>query len=55
MSDTMNTAAQPEESTPSGSRTLWGDAWARLRKNKLAMIGAAWIIFVILIAVTADL
>ncbi len=55
MSDTMNTAAQPEESTPSGSRTLWGDAWARLRKNKLAMIGAAWIILVILIAVTADL
>ena len=37
------------------SRTLWGDAWARLRKNKLAMIGAAWIIFVILVAVTADL
>lgn len=55
MSDTMNTTAQPEESASSSSRTLWGDAWARLRKNKLAMIGAAWIIFVILVAVTADL
>nr|WP_075576853.1 ABC transporter permease [Olsenella timonensis] len=55
MSDTMNTTAQSEESAPSSSRTLWGDAWARLRKNKLAMIGAAWIIFVILVAVTADL
>ena len=31
------------------------DAWRRLRKNKLAMAGLVWIIFIILIAVTADL
>lgn len=44
---------QAEASKP--SRTLWSDAWNRLRKNKLALIGAAWIIFVIVVAVTADL
>lgn len=37
------------------SRTLWGDAWKRLRKNKLAIIAAAWIVFVALVAITADL
>ena len=30
---------QVEASKP--SRTLWSDAWNRLRKNKLALIGAA--------------
>lgn len=55
------TPATPEATEASGqeqsqqSRTLWGDAWARLRKNKLAMIGAAWILFVVIVAVTADL
>lgn len=44
---------QVEASKP--SRTLWSDAWNRLCKNKLALIGAAWIIFVIVVAVTADL
>ena len=37
------------------SRTLWGDAFARLKKNKLAIIAAIWILLIILIAVTADL
>ncbi len=37
------------------SRTLWGDAWGRLKKNKLAIVAAIWIIFIILVAVTADL
>ena len=37
------------------SRTLWSDAFARLRKNKLAIIGAVWIIFVALVAITVDL
>lgn len=36
-------------------RTLRTDAWRRVRKNKLAMMGATWIIFMILVAVTADL
>ena len=37
------------------SRTLWGDAWGRLKRNKLAMAGAIWIIFMLLVAITADL
>jgi peptide/nickel transport system permease protein len=36
-------------------RTLRGDAWRRLRKNKLALAGLIWIIIVILVAATADL
>jgi len=37
------------------SRTLWGDAWYRLRKNKLAVVALFWIALVIFCAVTADL
>ena len=37
------------------SRTLWGDAWGRLKRNKLAMAGAIWILFMLLVAITADL
>lgn len=37
------------------SRTLWGDAFKRLKKNKLALVGAIWILIVIICAVTADL
>ena len=34
-------------SAPAKSRTLWGDAFKRLRKNKLAVIGVCWIIIVV--------
>lgn len=44
-----------KEKKASASRTLWGDAWKRLRKNKLAIIGACWILFVAMLAITADL
>lgn len=37
------------------SRTLWGDALRRLRRNKLAMAGLTWVTFMVLIAVSADL
>ena len=37
------------------SRTLWGDAWHRLRKNKLAIAGLTWIVFVVLVTASADL
>ena len=37
------------------SRTLWGDAFGRLKKNKLAVVAAIWILFIILVAATADL
>jgi peptide/nickel transport system permease protein len=37
------------------SRTLWGDAWRRLRRNKLAIAGLVWITLVVMMTVTADL
>lgn len=37
------------------SRTLWGDAWYRLRRNKMAIAALIWIVFVIVIALSADL
>ena len=57
-----NEAAQEDASAdakagavPQKSRTLWGDAWKRLRRNKLAMIGLIWIIIMVVIALSADL
>ncbi len=40
---------------PTASRTLWGDAWRRLRRNKLAMAGLIWAIMIIVVALSADL
>lgn len=37
------------------SRTLWGDAWYRLRRNKLAIVALIWLIVISFAAVTADL
>jgi len=37
------------------SRTLWGDAWRRLRRNKLATAGLIWIALVVAMTITADL
>ena len=48
------TAPEANEATRP-SRTLWGDAWGRLKRNKLAMAGAIWILFMLLVAITADL
>lgn len=36
-------------------RTLWGDAFRRLRKNKLAMIGLVWLLIVVIGTFSADL
>jgi peptide/nickel transport system permease protein len=36
-------------------RTLRADAWRRLRKNKLALVALAWIVFVAVIAISASL
>ena len=45
------------KATDSGAptRTLWDDAFKRLRKNRLAMFALVWILLVVLVAVTADL
>jgi peptide/nickel transport system permease protein len=39
----------------SAERTLWGDAWYRLLRNKLAVVALVWIAIVVLAALTADL
>jgi len=36
------------------NRTLWGDASRRLRKNKLAVFGFCWILFMVIVALSAD-
>jgi peptide/nickel transport system permease protein len=46
--------SQPEEVEVRG-RTLRADAWRRLRKNKLAVAGLAWIVIIIVIATSAGL
>jgi peptide/nickel transport system permease protein len=37
------------------SRTLWGDALRRLRRNRLAMVSVVWILIISFIAITAGL
>jgi ABC-type dipeptide/oligopeptide/nickel transport system permease subunit len=37
------------------TRTLWGDAWYRLRRNRLAFIAFVWIVIITVAAVTAPL
>jgi len=52
----MTTAEMTASEAPAApGRTLWGDAWSRLRKNRLAILGLGWILVVVLMAVTADL
>jgi ABC-type dipeptide/oligopeptide/nickel transport system permease subunit len=36
-------------------RTLWGDAWYRLRRNRMALVSLIWVCIVIVAALTADL
>ena len=52
MTDAQATAGTVSNAKP---RTLWGDAWRRLRKNKLAVIALGYILIIALAAVTADL
>lgn len=43
-----------EEHVEHETRTLWGDAWYRLRRNKLALFALGWIVVVAIAAITAD-
>ncbi|MCI5107336.1 MAG: ABC transporter permease [Pseudomonadales bacterium] len=52
MSETTQTLTESAEAMPRGV-SLWQDAWVRLRKNKLAMIGLGILGFVIVICVLA--
>ena len=48
-------SAEKDVKSGAASRTLWSDAWKRLKRNKLAMAGLVWIILMVLVALTADL
>ena len=37
------------------TRTLWADALRRLLKNKMAVVAFFWIVFIVLVALSADL
>ena len=44
--------AAPEQGRPTSS--LWSDAWRRLRRNRAALAGLAFIIFLFFVAIFAD-
>ena len=46
---------QSEQDAARASRTLWGDALYRLRRNKLAVAAISWLVILTICAVTADL
>jgi oligopeptide transport system permease protein len=46
----MNTPAITERSNAERGTSLWQDAWIRLRKNKLAVLGLAILVFFIIVA-----
>lgn len=50
-------SAPQEGSEPASAptRTMWGDAWRRLSRNRLAIASVIWIAFMLVIALTADL
>ena len=46
----MNTVSSPAFAAVEQGSSLWHDAWLRLRKNKLALLGGAVLLFMIVIA-----
>jgi oligopeptide transport system permease protein len=50
MSTALTTAAAPETELVHGS-SLWSDAWFRLKKNRLALFGLGFFLFIICICV----
>ncbi|MDA8678697.1 ABC transporter permease [Luminiphilus sp.] len=46
----MNTVSSPAFDEVEQGSSLWHDAWLRLRKNKLALLGGAVLLFMIVIA-----
>lgn len=54
MSPVRDTGIQPlEMSRP--SRSLWSDAWRRLRRNRMAMLGLCYLAFLAVVALAAPL
>jgi oligopeptide transport system permease protein len=58
MSTTAPTIADLREQTFTNTRaprSLWSDAWRRLRRNKMAMVGLAYLAFLSVVAIFAPL
>ena len=52
---TASQTAAYDALSASPSRTLLGDAWRRLSKNKLAIVAIVWIVVMVVAAISADL
>jgi peptide/nickel transport system permease protein/oligopeptide transport system permease protein len=50
-----NDAVADRHDNDAAGRTLWGDAWRRLRRNRLALIALIWLVLMVTAAVSADL
>ena len=46
----MNTISPPAFDAIEQGSSLWHDAWLRLRKNKLALLGGAVLLFMTVLA-----
>ena len=55
LAETSGSPTPPSAESSGRSRTLWGDAWYRLRRNRLAVIAIIWLALITFAAVTADL
>lgn len=55
MSKATNKQEASQSAAAAPARTLWGDAFQRLKRNKLAVLGVIWILFIVIVALTADL
>ena len=53
VSTTLSNAGQADELR--APRSLWSDAWRRLRRNKAAMISSLAVVLLVLVAIFADL
>ena len=53
--DNGNEVALLDEPTSSGSKGYWADAWYRLSRNRLAVVGLVLIIINMLLAIFAPL
>ena len=55
MEEKETTMSEATAVAPQKARSLWGDAFKRLAKNKLAVLAVIWICVIVVVAISADL
>ena len=55
MEEKETTMPEATAVAPQKARSLWGDAFKRLAKNKLAVLAVIWICIIVVVAISADL